>query len=279
MSSDIGRVWLVTGASRGLGRCLAETALENGDRVLLAVRDFASVADLVKKSPKQAASIRLDVSKQAGIPAAIMQAEEVFGPIDILVNNAGYVVIGAVEEVDPATYRAVFETNFFGSLEIIRNLMPSMRRRRAGHILTMSAMGGFVPGAGLAYYCATKAALELISEALAQEVEPLGIKVTIIQPGNFRTGVLDARVEAQEIADYGGTAGALRRKFAGASGKQPGDPNLAAKVIFAVTREEKPPLWLPLGPDAVERIDARLHRLEKSLARTREVAHATTFEQ
>ena len=185
MSSDIGRVWLVTGASRGLGRCLAETALENGDRVLLAVRDFASVADLVKKSPKQAASIRLDVSKQAGIPAAIMQAEDVFGPIDILVNNAGYVVIGAVEEVDPATYRAVFETNFFGSLEIIRNLMPSMRRRRAGHILTMSAMGGFVPGAGLAYYCATRL--------------NLWDKVTIIQPGNFRTGVLDARVEAQEL--------------------------------------------------------------------------------
>src|SRR5205823_3084748 len=123
------------------------------------------------------------------------RAQEAYGPIDILVNNAGYVVIGAVEEVDPSTYRAIFETNFFGALEVMRNVVTSMRRRRSGHILTMSAMGGFVPGAGLAYYCATKAAIDSISEALALELRPLGIHVTIIQPGNFRTGVLDARVE------------------------------------------------------------------------------------
>jgi NAD(P)-dependent dehydrogenase (short-subunit alcohol dehydrogenase family) len=160
LTSGSGRNWFITGASRGLGRSLAEFALEHGDRVVLAVRDPDSVASLVVGNSGRAAAVRLDVTSQAEIQTAITQAHAALGPIDILLNNAGYVVIGAVEEVGPETYRPIFETNFFGALEIMRAVVPSMRQRRKGHILTMSAMGGFIPGAGLAYYCATKAALE-----------------------------------------------------------------------------------------------------------------------
>lgn len=277
--SDKTRLWLITGASRGFGRAIAECALQAGDRVILSVRTPAAVADLVAAYPHRAHVLTLDVAKSSDIAPAIADAERRFGDIDVLMNNAGYVVIGAVEEVDPATYRALYETNFFGAVEVLRSVVSLMRRRRTGHILTMSAMGGLVPAAGLAYYCSTKAALESITEALAHEVGPLGIKVTIVQPGNFRTSVLESRVEAPEIKDYETTAaGALRRRFAGSIGKQPGDPVRAARAIYEVVGKPEPPLRLTLGSDAIERIGAQLDRLRHELDKTSTAARDMAFE-
>jgi NAD(P)-dependent dehydrogenase (short-subunit alcohol dehydrogenase family) len=274
---DKERVWLITGASRGLGRSLAELALEEGDRVVLAVRDPSSVANLVHANSGRARAIKLDVSTHSQIQSAVIEAENHFGRVDILMSNAGYVLVGAVEEAGPTEYRTLFDTNFFGALEVIRAVLPAMRGRRSGHILAMSAMGGFVSSAGLAYYCATKAALESICEGLDQEVRPLG-NVTIVQPGNFRTSVIESRVVAPEILDYGETAGVLRRRFATTAGTQPGDPKLAARAIVAVTRERAPPLRLPLGADAIQRISAKLAQVREELERIKATALATTFE-
>jgi NAD(P)-dependent dehydrogenase (short-subunit alcohol dehydrogenase family) len=273
------RTWLITGASQGLGRFLAEAALEAGDRVALAVRKPTSVDDLVAKHPETAVAVRLDVTNHCEISSALVQAEGRLGPIDILMSNAGYVLVGAVEEATADQYRALFETNFFGALEVIRAVVPRMRARNAGHILAMSAMGGLVSSGGLAYYCATKAALESICEGLAQELAPLGIKVTIVEPGNFRTGVLGARTEAPVIAAYEATAGALRRRFASSGGTQMGDPKRAAEAIVALTRDPSPPLRLPLGRDAVERISAKLAQVAQEIARSKDVAIATAFPQ
>ncbi len=276
--SSKSRVWLITGASRGLGRSLAEVALQGGDRVVLAVRDPNSVRDLVADAKGNAAAIQLDVAAASSIKAAIAEAEKPFGPIDILMNNAGYVVVGTVEEVGAETYRAIFETNFFGALEIMREIIPRMRARRLGHILAMSAMGGFVSSGGLSYYCATKAALESICEGLAQEMQPFGVKVTIIQPGNFRTAVLDAHVAAPANPAYQDMAPAkLRQRFATSSGTQIGDPVLAARACVAVTRETAPPLRLVLGRDAVERIRAKLAQVGQELSANEAIAVATAY--
>ncbi|MBV8534325.1 MAG: SDR family NAD(P)-dependent oxidoreductase [Alphaproteobacteria bacterium] len=278
MDSGKSRVWLITGASRGLGLALAEAALAAGDRVVMAVRDPVAVQAVVASHPAAAAALRLDVAEPAKIAAAIAAAEAPFGPIDILMSNAGYVVVGTVEEVTPPQYRAVFETNFFGALEVLRETVPRMRARGRGHIMVMSAMGGFVSSGGLSYYCATKAALESICEALAQEMAPFGVHVTIVQPGNFRTGVLDAHVAAAANSVYRGSAAhKLRERFATTSGMQMGDPRRLAEACIAVTREPEPPLRLPLGRDAVERIRAKLAQVGAELAAYEATALGTDF--
>ena len=272
------RRWLVTGASKGLGRAIAEAALARGDAVVLAARNPAPVAGLVAQHPDTARAVTMDVADADSRARGVAAAEAAFGGIDVLVNNAGYVVLGAVEEVPPADYRPVFETNLFGAVEVMRLLLPGMRARRHGRVVSMSAMGGIVASAGIGYYCATKFALEAVSEAVAAEVASLGIKVTIVEPGNFRTEVIRARVVGgRREPDYDETAGPLLRRFAGAHGTQPGDPRRLAAAVLAVVDMPEPPLRLPLGQDAVTRIREKLARVERDVAAAEAVAVATAF--
>jgi len=221
----------------------------------------------------------MDVADAESRMRGVAAAEAAFGGLDVLVNNAGYVVLGAIEEVAPIDYRPAFETNLFGAIEVMRLVLPDMRARRHGRIVAMSAMGGIVATAGIGYYCATKFALEAVSEAVAAEVAPLGIKVTIVEPGNFRTEVIRARVVGgRRESDYDETAGRLLHRFAGAHGTQPGDPRRLAEAVLAVVDLPDPPLRLPLGNDAVARIREKLAHVERDVAAAEAVASAMAFD-
>lgn len=272
------KTWLITGCSSGFGRVLATHVLRQGDRVALTARNPAQLADLEQAFPDQARAYRLDVCKQDEITQVIEDIEYDFAPIDCLVNNAGFVAVGAIEELRPADYRKVFDTNFFGALELIRTVLPYMRLRRSGTIINMSALGGIVANAGLGYYCASKHALEAVSEALAEEVAPLNIRVLIVEPGQFRTDAMSKRFEALHIPDYEDLLRPLRQRFAELDGKQPGDPERAALAIMAALHADPPTLRLPLGRDALTRIRGKITRLTQEMDRWEPVALATDFQ-
>lgn len=279
-AKSAGRVWFITGTSSGFGRRLAEEALCRDDRVVATARDPEGVADLVRQAPDRVLALRLDVADaNPGAPAAaIASAIERFGAIDVLVNNAGYGSVGAVEETPDAELRAQFEVNFFGAVALTRAALPHMRARRSGAIVQISSMGGQLSYAGFGAYSATKFALEGMSEALALEVAPLGIRVLIVEPGAFRTrfgGAALRRMPA--IDDYAATVGATRAFAEGMDGTQKGDPAKAARAIADTLGREDPPLRLPLGPDAVDALRAKYARSQGELEAWAPVALATTF--
>ena len=271
------KTWFITGCSSGFGRVLAEEALKRGDRVALTARDDATLTPLVKAHEGRARAWTLDVTKVSQIQSVLANVEATFGPIDIAVNNAGFVAVGAIEELGPEHYRPVFETNFFGALEVTRNVLPFMRKRRSGWIVNISALGGIVANAGLGYYCATKHAMEAMSEALAEEVAPLGIKVLVVEPGQFRTDAMAKRFEADHIGDYETLLAPLRNRFASLDGKQPGDPKLAAYAIFAALEADPQAFRLPLGKDAMTRMRAKVARLTADMDRWEKMALSTDF--
>jgi len=274
-----GRVWLITGASRGLGRQLAEAVLARGERVAATARDAASLDDLVAAAPGRARAYSLDVNEEAraGAVAAAVQAD--FGQVDVLVNNAGYGLAGAVEEVSDAEARAQMDTNVFGVLNITRAVLPQMRARRSGHILQISSMAGVAGTPGLGLYNASKFALEGLSEALAQELAPFGIRVTIIEPGPFRTDWAGPSLAtpARRIDAYADTAHKTIATLNGYSGKQPGDPARAAAAMIRVVDSDKPPLRLPLGEVALKRILGKLQSMSEELQTWEDVTLATSF--
>jgi len=272
------KTWFITGCSTGFGRVLATHVLRTGDRVALSARNPAALRDLVEAFPDQARAYQLDVCHQEEIVQVIEDVEYGFGPIDCLVNNAGFVAVGAIEELRPADYRKVFDTNFFGALELMRTVLPFMRHRRAGTIINISALGGLVANAGLGYYCASKHALEAVSEALAEEVAPLNIRVLIVEPGQFRTDAMAKRFEALHIPDYEDLLRPLRQRFAELDGKQPGDPERAALAIMAALHATPPTLRLPLGRDALTRIRGKITRLTQEMDRWEPVALGTDFQ-
>ena len=272
------RVWFVTGSSTGLGRVLCEELLAQGERVVATARNPADVAGLAGDSCLTAA---LDVLQPDQIETAVAQAMERFGRIDVLVNNAGYGEMGAIEEFSDARARAQFDTNVFGVLNVQRVVLPLMRAQSAGHVLNISSIAGLAsfPMAGM--YCASKHALEAISEALAQEVADFGVRVTLVEPGRFRTdfagrslgmpeGASDAYAEATAGYDE-------RRKEL--DGHQPGDPRKAAAAMLAVVAAEHPPLRLLLGPDAHEWAETKLKQLSDDIRASREVGLATDFDE
>ena len=271
------KTWFITGCSSGFGRVLAEEALKRGDRVALTARDTASLAALVEAYPQRARAWRLDVRDVAAIHATVADVEQNFAPIDVAVNNAGFVVVGAIEEIETADYRRLFDTNFFGALEMTRAVLPFMRARRAGAIVNISALGGIVANAGLGYYCATKHALEAMSEALTEEVEPLGIRVLVVEPGQFRTAAMAKRFESQPHEDYAALLAPLRQRFSSLDGHQPGDPVRAAQAIFAALDADPPAFRLPLGKDALMRIRAKIGRLTADLDRWESTALSTDY--
>jgi NAD(P)-dependent dehydrogenase (short-subunit alcohol dehydrogenase family) len=273
------RVWFITGSSTGFGRELAEEALAQGHRVVATARRPETLADLVQKYPQTARAVRLDVTKPEEVRAAVDEAVEAFGRIDVLVNNAGYGLIGALEEVSDEQLRRQFETNFFGAANVLRAALPVLRRQRSGHVLNFSSVGGLVSFPAASPYTATKFALEALSESLAQEVAHLGVKVTIVEPGAFRTDFNGRSLDAPQnrIADYAATEQFLNWLRAN-DGQQPGDPRKAARAVIKAVESANPPLRLPLGADAVGAIEAKLEAVKKEIGEWRQVAVDTAYE-
>ncbi|HYA72546.1 MAG TPA: oxidoreductase [Roseiarcus sp.] len=242
-------VWLITGCSSGFGREFARAALRHGFRVAVTARDPQQVADIVAARNGEAKALALDVTDPNQIKSAVAEVERAFGGIDVLVNNAGYGYMAAVEEGEEKGIRAQFETNFFGLAAMIRAVLPGMRARRRGAIVNIASVGGLRGSAGGGYYAATKFAVEGLSEALAQEVEPLGIRVLLVEPGPFRTdwGGRSLKQSPNVIADYAETAGKRRREIQGYSGTQPGDPARAAEAVIKALQSPAPPHHLVLG--------------------------------
>jgi NADP-dependent 3-hydroxy acid dehydrogenase YdfG len=267
-SHSSSRVWFITGCSTGFGRLLAEEVLKSGGKVAATARKVEQIADLEQKNPETAKSLPLDVNDQKQVDTAVAAAIERFGHIDVLVNNAGYGVAGAIEEVSEAEFRPMFETNVFGLLRVTRAVLPHLRERRSGHILNLSSIGGLVATQGIGYYNSTKFAVEGISEALAAELAPLGIRVTIIEPGPFRTDFLgrSGQLASARIADYDSTAANMRKYFAEQDGKQPGDPVRAVQAMIKVVEAPNPPLRLLLGVGALQRLRAKLDSWQKEIA-------------
>ena len=242
-------VWFVTGCSTGLGREFARAALAHGFRVVATARDPKSIADLVKGKEGQAIALKLDVADPDGDRRRGQEAERAFGRIDVLINNAGYGYMSAVEEGEDAAIRAQFETNFFGLAAMIRAVLPGMRKRRSGGIVNISSVGGLRGSPAGGYYCATKHAVNGLSESLALEVEPLGIRVMVVEPGPFRTdwGGRSLQHAPAHIADYEATAHKRGREIASYSGSQAGDPARAAEAVIAALLSPNPPRHLVLG--------------------------------
>ena len=277
--SQTGKIWFVTGASSGFGRLLAEEALKRGDTVVATARKLDKVADLEKQYPKTALAIALDVTDEGQVNSAVTQAFAKFGQVDVLVNNAGYGVTGAIEEVSEDEFMPMFETNVFGLLRVTRAFLPHLRKQRSGHILNLSSIGGLVGGQGMGFYNATKFAVEGMSEALAAEMTPLGIHVTVIEPGPFRTDFLGRSgvIAAKRIADYDETAANMRRYFTENDGKQRGDPLRAVQAMMQVVESPNPPLHLLLGASALERMRGKLHHWKKEISEWETVTVGADF--
>ena len=237
-------VWFITGCSTGFGRELSTILLKRGYRVVATARDQAKIADLVAGHERTGLALALDVDKQDQIDAAVKAAAARFGRIDVLVNNAGYGYLAAVEEGDDADVRAMFDTNFFGLAAMTRAVLPIMRAQKAGAIVNVSSMGGFIGFPGSGYYAATKFAVEGLSESLSKEVGPFGIKVIIVEPGPFRTDWAGRSLKTPKkpIDAYAETAIARRKQIQAYSGTQPGDPVRASEAIIDTVERDKPPL-------------------------------------
>lgn len=245
--------WLITGCSTGLGRALAEAVIGAGHNAVVTARDAATVAGLAESAPERVLAVALDVTKPAQVASAVQQARERFAHIDVLVNNAGYGYRGAVEEGDDADVRALFETHFFGTVAMIKAVLPDMRARRRGAIVNISSIGAQLTPVGSGYYSAAKAAIEGMSGSLRGELAPLGISVTIVEPGAFRTDFAGRSLiqSATVIDDYAATAGQRRKENDTMHGNQPGDPAKAGDAIIAAVESPEPPAFLLLGPDAL----------------------------
>jgi NAD(P)-dependent dehydrogenase (short-subunit alcohol dehydrogenase family) len=244
--------WLITGCSTGLGRALAEAVIAADHNAVVTARDVGKVADLAVDNTDRVLALSLDVTDTAQITNAVGQAEENFGGIDVLVNNAGYGYRAAVEEGDDPDIRRLFETQFFGAVAMIKAVLPGMRARHSGAIVNISTIGVQIMPAGSGYYAASKAALEGMSGALHGELQPLGISVTVVEPGAFRTDFAGRSLTQSStvIDDYAETAGKRRKERDTAHGTQPGDPAKAAQAIIAAVESDEPPAFLLLGSDA-----------------------------
>jgi NAD(P)-dependent dehydrogenase (short-subunit alcohol dehydrogenase family) len=278
-NDDSSPVWFITGCSTGLGRALAIAVLQKGHRACVTARDPGQVRDIVAGYPQTAIALQLDVASEAQINRAVIAAEKAFGRIDVLVNNAGYGYLAAVEEGEESEIRAMFETNFFGLAVLTRRVLPGMRNRKRGHVINVSSVGGLIGNPSAGYYNATKFAVEGLSEALAKEVEPLGLHVTVIEPGPFRTDWAgrSLKIPRNEIAAYASTAGARRNQIAGYSGKQAGDPERAAQAIIRVAESPNPPMNLILGKDGLKRVREKLDKFTETLRQWESVTLGADF--
>jgi NAD(P)-dependent dehydrogenase (short-subunit alcohol dehydrogenase family) len=269
------RIWFITGASSGFGRSIAEAALERGDSVVAAARRADALAEHGGVHP-----VHLDVTDANQRKAAVGEALDRFGRIDVLVNNAGRTQVGAVEETTDEELRALFELHFFAPAALTRAVLPIMRRQGGGAIVQMSSVGGQVTAPGFGAYCATKFALEGLTETLRDEVASFGIRTLIVEPGAFRTGLFrpDAAHESAEMPEYEEIVGPTRSYVRTNNGLQPGDPAKAARAIIAALDADQPPLRLVLGADAIGNVEHRLRVLTHELERWRSLGEPTAID-
>jgi NAD(P)-dependent dehydrogenase (short-subunit alcohol dehydrogenase family) len=260
------QVWLVTGSSRGLGRAMVEASLEAGNKVLATARNPESLKDLSQRYGDQVKLFALDVVDESAAAGAVRTAIDVFGSLDIIVNNAGYGNLSSIEDTSMEDFRAQIETNLFGTIIVTKAALPYFRERKAGHFIQFSSIGGRIGPPGRGAYSAAKWGIEGFSEVLSREVAPLGIKVTIVEPGGFRTDFAGSSTKLSEgRPDYNSTVGATARFQRDYNGKQPGDPKKAAKAIVQLAHEQRPPLRLLLGSDAYNGAEKNdLARLEEA---------------
>jgi NAD(P)-dependent dehydrogenase (short-subunit alcohol dehydrogenase family) len=271
--------WLITGCSTGLGRELASAVLQRGWNAVVTARDAGTVGDVVAPYPTTALAVAADVTDAAQVSLAVRQAEDHFGGVDVLVNNAGHGYRAAVEEADEADVQELFATNFFGPVALTKAVLPGMRARRRGAIVNISSIGGRRAPPGSGYYSATKFALEGMSDALRRELQPLGIRVIVVEPGAFRTdfagrSLLQSRTT---IADYAQTAGLRRKEHDQTHGNQPGDPARAALAVIGVVEADDPPFRLLLGRDAVLVIRNELDSQRREIDEWEKVSVSTDF--
>jgi len=271
------RIWLITGASRGIGAEIAKAVLSSGDKLIATARAVAGLAHL--GTHQNLLSMSLDVTHNQHALDAVDAALQRFGQIDVLVNNAGISLLGAVEETSNEQVARLFETNVYGLLNVTRAVLPDMRRRRAGHIVNISSVAGYSGYAGFGVYSATKFAVEGLSEALHAELAPLGVHVTVVEPGFFRSDILDHEKSLIESAfrfpDYDATVGAVRAFVPGLSHHQPGDPAKLAQALLELARCPHPPLRLPLGPDTLQRMSEKHALVERETEAWRALAAST----
>jgi NAD(P)-dependent dehydrogenase (short-subunit alcohol dehydrogenase family) len=272
--------WFITGCSTGLGRALAEAVIGAGHNAVVTARDVTKVADLAEATPRRALAVALDVTEPAQVTSAVQQASERFGGVDVLVNNAGYGYRGAVEEGDDADVRELFETHFFGSVAMIKAVLPGMRARRSGAIVNISSIGAQLTPVGSGYYAAAKAAVEGMSGALHGELAPLGISVTVVEPGAFRTDFAGRSLaqSATVIDDYAATAGQRRKENDTMHGNQAGDPAKAGAAIIAAVESTEPPAFLLLGPDALVAYRHVAEGRANEIAKWEQVTAGTNFD-
>jgi NADP-dependent 3-hydroxy acid dehydrogenase YdfG len=275
------KVWLITGSSTGLGRALAQAVLERGYYLVATARQPEQLKELSDRYPDRVTTIALDVTNAQSIQQAVEAALNAYNRIDVLVNNAGYGTVGAIEEVNDDDIRRQFDTNLFGAINVTRAILPTLREQRSGHILNISSANGISAFAGVGIYSATKFALEAISEALAQEVKPLGIKVTIIEPGSSRTNFSSRALStlSHQINDYAQTSGKIVQRLQERDGKQPNDPAKAAAAMIQVVESDNPPLRLALGEDSVSLITQKLESMKAELEAWKDVSMSTAFEE
>jgi NAD(P)-dependent dehydrogenase (short-subunit alcohol dehydrogenase family) len=279
MSSQRSLTWFITGCSTGFGRELARAVVDRGYRAVITARNPVQIEDIVAGHEDHTLGLRLDVTNPVQVAEAVRRAEDHFSCIDVLVNNAGIGYFAAVEESDEAEIRRLFEINYFGMARVTRAVLPAMRKRRSGHIINIASICGLAPIPSLGDYCATKFAVEGLSECLALEVGPLGIWVTLVEPSGFRTNWAggSANEASAEIADYAATAGASRRAMRALDGKQPGDPVRAANAIIRAVESPTPPLHLLLGKEAVRLARKQLDVLSRDFDAWEKVAVAADF--
>lgn len=269
--------WLITGCSTGLGRALAEAVLQRGDNAIVTARDASKVEDLTAAHPDTALALSLDVTDAGQVQTAIDRGTEAFSGIDVLVNNAGYGYRAAVEEGDEEDVRTLFDTHLFGSVDMIKAVLPQMRARRSGTIVNLSSIGATITPAGSGYYAAVKAAVEGLTGSLRKELEPLGITAMVVEPGGFRTDFSGRSLQqsAEAIGDYAETAGKRRKENDTSHGTQPGDPAKAAAAMITAVESADTPEMLVLGADATSAYASVLQGRLASLETWRDLGEST----
>jgi NAD(P)-dependent dehydrogenase (short-subunit alcohol dehydrogenase family) len=282
MTTPQPKVWLVTGVSSGFGRELARAALGRGYTVVGTMRKEDQRAGFEALAPGRAHARLLDVTQAATIPGIVNEVIQRFGHIDVLVNNAGYGLFGAVEELDDAEGRRVLETNFFGTLNMVRAVLPHFRTRKAGHIVNMSSIAGLLGIAGVGLYCASKFAVTGLSESLAQELAPFGVRVTVVEPGGFRTNFAGGSMTMAKklMSEYDGTPAATPRAMREHyHGTEPGDPAKAAAAIITAVESPNPPTHLLLGPDALQYVRHKLAAFNQDMSAWEALSSGTNYDK
>jgi NAD(P)-dependent dehydrogenase (short-subunit alcohol dehydrogenase family) len=271
------KIWFITGISRGLGKALAEQALHRGDTVIGTTRSGHAE---IESGPGRLLVLPLDVTNREQVFATVRRAYELNWRLDVIVNNAGYGLLGAMEETNPEEFHQVMDANFFGTVNVIQAALPYLRDQRSGHILNLSSIAGLAPAGGYSFYAAAKFAIEGLSTALAQEVRELGIKVTVVEPGAFRTDFLNQsslKLTTRKIEAYAPLVGPVLDRLAAMNGQQPGDPLRAAEAILKVVDHQQPPLHLVLGTDALSRASVGITAMSEELNRWQSISLSTDY--